>query len=107
MADEKKELTVEDFTTGIRQRVADASGLDATFKFVYKEGGIIHIDGKSVPHVVTNEDLPADVTLKMSIETMNKLHRREINPTVAVMSGAIKLEGNMFLAMKLDKVLGQ
>jgi len=105
MVDDNRELTVEDFTSGIRERVAVATGLDATFKFVYQEGGVIHIDGKSDPHAVSNEDLPADVTLKMSIATMNKLHRREINPTVAVMTGAIKLEGNMMLAMKLDKIL--
>lgn len=106
MADEKKELTVEDFTTGIRERVAAASGLDATFKFAYHEGGFIYIDGKSNPYVVTNEDHPADVTLRMSIATMNKLHRKETNPTVAFMTGAIKLDGNMLLAMKLDKILG-
>ncbi|QQS45382.1 MAG: SCP2 sterol-binding domain-containing protein [Acidobacteriota bacterium] len=105
MADEKTELTVEDFTKGIRERVASASGLDANFKFVYDEGGIIHIDGKSNPYAVTNDDLPADVTLRMSIATMNRLHRKETNPTVAFMTGSIKLEGNMLLAMKLDKIL--
>jgi len=106
MADENKELTVEEFTTGIRERVGESSGLDATFKFTFDEGGVIHIDAKSAPNNVTNEDLPSDVTLKMSIGTMNKLQRKEINPTVAVMTGVIKLEGNMLLAMKLDKVLG-
>jgi putative sterol carrier protein len=55
---------------------------------------------------VTNDDQPADVTLKMSITTLNKLRRKEINPMMAVMMGQIKLEGNPMAAMKFDKLLG-
>jgi putative sterol carrier protein len=106
MADEINDLGMGEFTEGIRERVGENSGLDAVIKFAFDEGGVIFVDGKSVPNVVSNEDLPAEVTLKMSIDTMNKLYRKEINGMTAFMSGKIKLEGNMMAAMKLDQILG-
>ncbi|MFN0084139.1 MAG: SCP2 sterol-binding domain-containing protein [Blastocatellia bacterium] len=105
MAEESKELTVEEFTEGFRRRVADRT-LGTNIKFAFDEGGIIFIDGRSTPNTVSNEDAPADVTLKMSLETLNKLHRKEVNGMTAFMSGKVKLEGDMMAAMKLDQILG-
>src|SRR5262249_40197800 len=106
MADEKNDLGVAEFTQGIRERVGENSGIDAVIKFAFDEGGIIFIDGKSVPNVVSNEDLPAEVTLKMSLDTMNKLYRKETNGMMAFMSGKIKFKGKMMAAMKVDQILG-
>ncbi len=106
MAEETKDLGVAEFTDGIRQRLGENSGLGTAIKFVYDEGGVIFIDGKSTPNVVSNEDNPADVTLKMSLETMNKLYRKETNGMMAFMTGKIKIEGDMMAAMKLDQILG-
>jgi putative sterol carrier protein len=106
MAEETKDLGVAEFTEGFRQRLGENSGLDTSIKFVFDEGGVIFIDGKSVPNVVTNEDSPAEVTLRMSLDTLNKLRRKETNGMMAFMSGQIKLEGNMMAAMKLDQILG-
>jgi putative sterol carrier protein len=106
VADDNRDLTIEEFTTGMRERLGENSGLDATIKFVFKDGGIIFIDGKSIPNNVTNDDSPADVTLKMSVETLNKLRRKETNAMMAVMVGKIKVEGNVMAAMKLDQILG-
>jgi putative sterol carrier protein len=41
----------------------------------------------------------------MSLDTLNKLYRRELNPAVAAMTGKIKIEGNLMMAMKLDSLL--
>ena len=106
MTEEKNDLGVAEFTEGIRQRVGENANLGASIKFAFDEGGVILIDGKSVPNLVTNEDSQADVTLKMSLTTMNKLYRKETNGMMAFMSGQIKLEGDMMAAMKLDQILG-
>lgn len=106
MSEEKRDFTIEEFTSGMRERVGPNSGLDATIKFVLSDGGTIFIDGKSQPNKVTNDDGPADVTLKMSLATLNKLRRKETNPMMAVMIGQIKVEGSVAAAMKLDKILG-
>jgi|SRR5215510_6702133 len=105
MADQDRDLTVAELRTGMSQKIGENSGLDATIKFVFENGEIIYIDGKSTPNSVTNVDNPADVTLMMSIETFNKLRRKELNPMMAVMTGTIKVEGNPMAAMKLDQLL--
>ncbi|MGH9837404.1 MAG: SCP2 sterol-binding domain-containing protein [Blastocatellia bacterium] len=106
MSEEVKDLTVAEFTEGIRNRMGEKPGINTTIKFVFDEGGIIFIDGKSGANLVGNDDDAADVTLKMSLETMNKLQRKEINGMTAFMSGKVKLEGDMLAAMKLDQILG-
>lgn len=101
MAEETKNLNLEEFTEGFRERLATKTALGSKIKFVFDEGGIILIDGKTV----SNEDGPADATLKMSLDTLNKLYRKETSGMAAFMSGKIKLEGDMFAAMKLDQLM--
>jgi putative sterol carrier protein len=105
MAEQDNDLTVAELAAGISKKLGESSGLDATIKFVFENGEIIFIDGRSLPNSVTNDDNPADVTLKMSLETLNKLRRKELNAMMAVMTGTIKLEGNPMAAMKLDQLL--
>jgi putative sterol carrier protein len=106
VTEQNRDFTIEELTLGMRERLGENSGLDATIKFVFNDGGIIFIDGKSIPNNVTNDDSSADVILKMSVETLNKLRRKEINAMMAVMVGKIKVEGNVMAAMKLDQILG-
>ena len=63
-------------------------------------------DGRSAPNSVTNEDAPADVTLRMSLATLNRIYRRELHPAMAAMTGKIKIEGDLNQALKLEAVLG-
>jgi putative sterol carrier protein len=106
MSEEKKDLSLEEFTEGFRTRVTERGNINSIIKFAFDEGGIIFIDGKATPPVVSNEDKTADVTLKMSLDTLNKLNRKETNGMTAFMSGKVKLEGDMMAAMKLDQLLG-
>ena len=104
MSQENHDFTVDQFAAGVRHKLGENSGLDATIKFVFDCGSIVHVDGKSSPNTVTHNDHPADVTLWLSIETINRLYRQELNPMMAVMSGKIKIEGNPMVAMKLGQI---
>ncbi len=106
MSEEKKDFTVDQFAAGVRHKMGENSGLDATIKLLFDCGGIVFIDGKSLPNAVTHNDEPADVTLRLAIETVNQLYRGELNPMMAVMSGKIKVEGNAMVAMKLGQIFG-
>lgn len=99
------DLTVADFTRGMQELVSSHAPLDSRIKIVIQDDSVIFIDGTSNPNSVTNEDKEADVTLWMSLETLNKLYRRELNPALAAMTGKIRLEGNLLDALKLEAVL--
>lgn len=104
MSEQKSDFTVDQFAAGVRYKLGENSGLDATIKFVFECGRVVFVDGKSLPNLVHHQDHPADVTLRLSIQTVNQLYRQELNPMMAVMSGKIKIEGNPMAAMKLGQI---
>jgi len=104
LSEEKRDFTVAEFASAVRERLDSNAGLDAAIKFVFDSGEVVFIDGKSAPNNISDSDGAADVTLRMSIETLNQLYRKELNPMMGVMSGKIKIEGNPMVAMKLDKL---
>lgn len=71
-------------------------------KFDFGVDGVILLDG--VAAAVTNEDAPAETTLRMSLDNFKALAKGKLNPTMAVMMGKIKLDGDMALAMQLQAV---
>jgi len=104
LSEEKKNFTVAEFSDAVRGRLGNNARLDATIKIAFDSGEFVFIDGKNIPNSVGNGDSAADVTLRLSIETLNQLYRKELNPMMGVMSGKIKIEGNPMVAMKLDKL---
>ena len=99
-------MSLENFTETVRSKVGDNAKLNATIKFAFKEGGALYIDGKSTPNTVSNDEGPADCTVKVSLEDFGKLMERKLDPTTAFMMGKIKIEGDMGIAMKLGRVFG-
>ena len=88
----------------IRTQAEGVSPVGATFKFVLDEH-IVFIDGTGDKNTVSSEDMDADCTITTSIETMQKLKSGDLNPMMAVMSGKVKIKGDMGLAMKLQSFL--
>lgn len=97
-------MSLENFTSTVREKVGDSSGLNATLKFAFTEGGVLFIDGKSTPNAVHNDDVPAQCTVKVSQADFAALLGRKLDPMTAFMGGKIKIEGDMGVAMKLGKL---
>lgn len=98
-------MSLDSITQTIRAKVGDDSGLDATVKFVLEDEGVIFIDGKSTPNSVSNDDQDAECTITMTPENFEALMEGELDPTMAFMTGKLKVEGNMAIAMSLQKVI--
>lgn len=49
----------------------------------------------------------ADVVMSMSTDDFVKMFSGKLKPTMAFMSGKLKIKGNMALAMKLEKLMNQ
>ncbi|MCG8490103.1 MAG: SCP2 sterol-binding domain-containing protein [Sneathiellales bacterium] len=96
--------TLEEITEGMRARIGEDCGLDATLKFDFGDEGMIHVDADTVPNVVSNEDKDADCTIKISTDNFMALVEGDLDPTTAFMMGKLKIEGNMGIAMKLQSV---
>jgi len=64
---------------------------------------MIYINGGTV----SNEDLPADCTVIVSKDDFEKLAKGKLDPTMAFMTGKLKVNGDMSVAMKLQPLLAK
>lgn len=73
----------------------------STAKFVIEDEGSIMIDESGV----RAGDDEAEVTLLASRETFEGILDGSVNPAMAFMTGKLKIEGNMGVAMQLGQAL--
>ena len=97
-------MTLEYATQDMIKTADGADPVGATFKFVFEEG-VIHVDGTGDPAIVTNEDKDADCALHMKMATYEKLKAGKLSPTMALMTGKVKVKGDMSIALKLQNYL--
>ncbi|HEY8375810.1 MAG TPA: SCP2 sterol-binding domain-containing protein [Nannocystis sp.] len=99
------DISLDTLTSDIRAKVGDNSGLNATIKFAFEaDKGVLYIDGKSTPNTVDNVDREAQCTVKVSYDNFILLTQRKLDPMTAFMTGKLKIEGDMGVAMKLGKL---
>ncbi|CAA9546564.1 MAG: hypothetical protein AVDCRST_MAG23-2593 [uncultured Sphingosinicella sp.] len=67
--------------------------------------GAVMLDGNA--NQVTEEDGPADTTIKVSWEDWQALSSGQMDGMTAFMSGKLKVEGDMSAAMQLQGVLAK
>lgn len=78
-----------------------AKGFDGTAKFVIEGEGAVYIDADGARAA----DDEAEVTLTASRETFEGLLSGDVNPTMAFMTGKLKVDGAMGTAIKLGALL--
>lgn len=78
-----------------------SDGFDGTAKFEITGEGSIVVDADGV----REGDDETDVTMIASAETFRGILDGDVNPTMAFMTGKLKVEGNMGMAMKLGAAL--
>ena len=97
-------MSMEAVLEQMAAQASKAEPLGGTLKFVL-DGNPIFIDGNN-GNAVSMDDKEADCTITTSVDVLNQLRKNELNPMGAVMSGKVKISGNMGLAMKLQSLLG-
>lgn len=80
----------------------ESAGFDRSVKFDTGADGVIVIDGSTI----STTDGPADCTIKLSLDDLKDLISGDLNPTMAFMTGKIKIEGDMSVAMALSSLMG-
>jgi len=90
----------KEFTT----RAASVPAIGKKLKMLIDDQPVI-IDGTGEVNEVRGDDEVADCTIAMSMDSFIKTVKGELNPMMAVMTGKIKVKGDMALAMKLKDLL--
>lgn len=94
-------MGVQEIAEQMRPRV-ESSSFDKSVKFDTGKDGVIVIDGTSIG----TTDAPTDCTISLSLDNLEDLLSGELNPTMAFMTGKIKVDGDMSVAMALSKLIG-
>ena len=98
--------SLEQVTERVRTSVGAESGLDARIKFKFADREFLFIDGKSRPNRVDNSDSESDITITVSRENFEKIINHDLKPPMALMTGRMRLRGDIRIAMRLNKVFG-
>lgn len=94
-------MGVQEIAAGLKSKV-ESSGFDKSVKFDTGADGVIVIDGASI----STTDAPTDCTIKLSLDNLESLIAGDLNPTMAFMTGKLKVEGDMTVAMALSQLIG-
>ena len=97
-------MTLQEITAKMKEGAAKKSAFGNTVKFSTDQG-VVYIDGNANPPAVTNDDKDADCTLKMDFSDFSDLIERKLDGMTAFMTGKLKIEGDMGVAMKLSSIL--
>ena len=89
----------------IQKNTERAKPFGAIIKFDTGSDGVICIDGTGEVVTVDTQDRDANTTIALSSKNLEKLLQGKLNPAMAAMTGKLKVQGDMSLALKLANFL--
>jgi putative sterol carrier protein len=97
-------MSVSEIEAAFASRLDHFGDLGATVKFDFGDDRL-WIDGTQKPAVMSHEDKDADCTLTVTPENLMAIQQGKMDPTMAFMTGKLKVKGNTAIAMKLSSVM--
>jgi len=83
-----------------------ARSLDASYRFDIEGAGTWRLESDGERAVVTESEGPADCVIRADEKTFLRILRGEQSPMGAYMTGKVKVEGDLGLALRLRDVFG-
>jgi putative sterol carrier protein len=91
---------IEAAVKALSERLA-GEAMDGSVRFIIEDMGSIRVDESGV----SASDGEADCTMTADQETFQGILEGDVSPTAAFMTGRLKVDGDMGLAMKLGNLL--
>jgi putative sterol carrier protein len=100
--------SAREFFEGLPGRIGPerARPLDASYRFDIEGAGSWRLEADGEKAVVTESDAPADCVIRTDENTFLRILRGEQSPMGAYMTGKIRVEGDLSLALRLRDVFG-
>ena len=97
-------MSVADIEAALRPHLTELGTLEATVKVDFTDDRLF-IDGTQTPARVTHEDSNADCTLLITSDNMTRILDGTLDPTMAFMTGKLKVTGSTTVALKLANIV--
>jgi putative sterol carrier protein len=98
-------LTLQKIIDGLQEKIGEDCGLGAVVKFDFGDQGSVILDASQVPNIVSTEGADPDCTMIISVEDFMAMAEGSLDGVAAFMTGKLKVQGEMGLAMKLGAIL--
>ena len=98
-------MTLQTIIDGLREKVGEDCGLGSVVKFDFGDQGSVILDAAQIPNVVSTKGPDPDCTMVISIDDFMALAEGSLDGVSAFMTGRLKVQGEMGLAMKLGALL--
>ncbi len=96
---------LEEAAAALREKFAGADFAGSVKFDIEDEGAILVADGE-VGSGDGPGDSDTDVTISAALDTFREIFDGTLSPTAAYMTGRMRIDGDMGLAMKLSQILG-
>jgi putative sterol carrier protein len=100
--------SAREFFEGLPERIDPerAATLDASYRFDIEGAGSWRLEADGERAVVTESDAPADCVIRADENTFLRIVRGKQSPMGAYMTGKVRVEGDLGLALRLRDVFG-
>ena len=98
-------MSLESATAAIRAKAGTAAPLGHTIQFDLGSDGVIFWDGTQTPPLIDNTARDSETTITISLDNLDNLIAGQLNPTMAYMTGKLKIQGSMGVALKMSSLL--
>ncbi len=97
-------MSVADIEAAIVPHLPQLGTLEATVKLDFSDDRLF-IDGTQTPALLSHENADADCTLIISSDNMTRILEGTLEPTMAFMTGKLKVTGSTAVALKLAGII--
>lgn len=98
-------MSLESVTAAIRAKAALAPPLGYKVKFDLGADGVVFWDGTQTPAAIDNTPREADTTITIALADFDAMIAGTLDPTMAYMTGKLKVSGSLGVAMKMNHLL--
>lgn len=98
-------LSLSDLAARIREKASRPGMLRAKACFDFGSEGRISVDSTIDPPRIDHEPIEADVTLLCTLDVFSGILEGKTDPAFAFLTGKLKVQGAMGLALKLNAFL--
>ena len=98
-------MSLQKIIVGLQEKIGEDCGLGAVVKFDFGDQGSLILDAVQIPNQVNVTGADPDCTMVISMDDFMAMADGALDGVSAFMTGRLKVQGDMGIAMKLAAVL--
>ena len=98
-------MSLQKIIDGLQAKIGEDCGLGAVIKFDFGDQGSVILDDLQIPNQVSETGADPDCSMVISIDDFMAMADGSLDGVSAFMTGRLKVQGDMGIAMKLGGIL--